>query len=75
MEIVTTKFGPKAPDDLPQVLREMADAAERGEITAFVGAVVRKGDFELNFSASIVEGLTLSTLLHKRSIDKFEVRP
>lgn len=72
IKVVTVKFGPKAPDDLPNILRDMADSVERGEITAFVGATVCNGNFELHFSASVIEALTLATLLHKRSVDKFE---
>ena len=69
--LVQVQFGPRAPDDLPGILREMADAAERGEITGMVMASVRSGSYEISMSASVQESLVLATLLHTRTIEKF----
>lgn len=69
--IQQVKFGKRAPDDLPGILREMAGAVERGEITSMVTACVRGGQYEIGFSASLEDSLVLSTLLHTRSIEKF----
>jgi hypothetical protein len=69
--LVQVQFGPRAPDDLPAILREMADAAERGEITGMVMASIRSGSYEISMSASLQESLVLATLLHTRTIEKF----
>jgi hypothetical protein len=65
------QFGPRVPDDLPGILRELADAAERGEITAFVGAYLRNGEYWTQHSANLRDGLVLADLLHARAMEKF----
>jgi hypothetical protein len=69
--LIQVQFGPRAPGDLPGILREMADAAERGEITSMVMASVRRGSYEISMSASLQESLVLATLLHTRTVEKF----
>jgi hypothetical protein len=72
VNLIPIQFGKRAPDDLPGILREMADAAERGEITAMVMASVRNDVYEISMSASLQESLVLATLLHTRAVDKFK---
>lgn len=69
--LIQVQFGRRAPDDLPGILRELADAAERGEVTAMVMASVRNGSYEIGMSASLEQSLVLATLLHTRTVDKF----
>ena len=70
-ELIQVQFGRRAPGDLPQVLRELADAAERGELTGLVCAYVRDGEYYLNHATSLQEGLVLATLLHQSAVSKF----
>jgi hypothetical protein len=70
--IVNVAFGPRAPGDLSQRLREIADAVDRGEVTSLVGAYVEAGDYCFLFGASISDGLILSTLMHDRALGQFK---
>lgn len=71
-DLVMLKTGPKAPEDLAKRLREEADAVDRGEITAYVSAFVRDGQYEVAFGASWVDSLVLSTLLQTTAVEKFK---
>lgn len=66
--LVEVQFGPRAPDDLPGILRDLADAAERGEVTGMVYAYIRDDSYETGLSASIVQALAMTTILHKASV-------
>ncbi len=67
--LIQVQFGPRAPDDLPGILRELADAAERGEVKGMVYAYLRDDFYQTGVSASPQQGLLMSTLLHKRTVD------
>jgi len=71
IKVVQAEFGKRAPKDLSKCLREIADAVDRGEIVSLVAAYVDNGEYQMMFGASLTEGLTLSTLLHRRSVDGF----
>lgn len=69
--IVAVQFGRRAPDDLPAILRDLADAAERGEVKGMVMAAIKDGEYDIGFSASLEDSLVLATLLHTRAVDRF----
>lgn len=72
MNLVKLDAGPKAPSDLSRILRELADAVDRGEITALVAAYTQGTDFKIQHSASIREGLELATILQSRCLKRYE---
>lgn len=72
LTVVEGRFGPRAPADLPEVLRTLANLAESGEITSLICSCVSNGDYELHFSASPAEGLILSSLLHARAVERMK---
>lgn len=69
-ELIAAQFGPRAPDDLPAILRELADAAERGEIKGMVYAYLRDDFYQTGLSASPQQALVMSTILHRRTVEK-----
>ena len=70
-DIVLLDSGARAPDDLPEKLRALADAVERREVTALVAAYVRVDQFEFLYSASVSNGMELATLLHSRCLERY----
>lgn len=68
MKVITPKFGKKTPDDLPMILRELADAADRGEIECFVAAYIQGNEYEFHISASITDSIVLATMLQDINI-------
>lgn len=68
--LIQVQFGPRAPDDLPGILRELADAAERGEVKGMVYAYLRDDFYQTGLSASPQQALVMSTILHKRTVEK-----
>jgi len=71
LKVVPASFGPKACDNLASDLRAMADAVDRGEIVELVAAWTQGGQYQILHSASLIDALTLSTLLHRKAVDKF----
>lgn len=71
-KIVSLNAGPKAPADLSRILRELADLVDRGEITALVAGYTQGNVFQFQHSASIRDGLELSTLLQYRCLKRYE---
>ena len=69
--LISIDTGARAPDDLPEKLRALADAVERREVTALVAAYVRADSFEFLHSASVREGMELATLLHSRCLERY----
>lgn len=69
--LVALNAGPRAPADLPEKLRALADAVERGECTAAVAASVKGGSFEFIYGASIRDSLELATILQARCIERY----
>lgn len=70
--LVKLNAGPKAPDDLSRILRELADAVDCGEITSLVAGYVKGEKYEFQHSASVKDGLELATLLQYRCIKRYE---
>ena len=70
-DLIRLNAGPRAPADLSKQLRDLADAIDRGEITALVAAMVRGQEFEFVYGASIRDGMELATLLQARSIERY----
>jgi hypothetical protein len=67
MKVIEGKFGGHAPEDLPQTLRELADAAEKGEITAMVAAYVQNDSYCFMFGSSLEKAIVLTALLQQRN--------
>lgn len=68
---ISLNAGPKAPPDLSREVREIADAIDRGEVTALVAALVRGSEFSFVHGASIRDCLELATLLQARCIERY----
>lgn len=71
VDLIPVKFGPRVAEDLPRILRDLADAAERGEITGMVYAFQTDAGFVTNQSASLRDALVLCDLLHANTLDLF----
>lgn len=71
--LVRLDVGPKAPADLSRNLRDIADAIDRGEVTALVAGLVYNGGYEFVYGASYSACLELATLLQHRCIEKFKL--
>jgi hypothetical protein len=69
--VVQADFGPRVAPDLPGILRDLADAAERGDVTAIVFGYIDQGQYITRQSASLQNALVLSTLLQNRCINAF----
>jgi hypothetical protein len=48
----------------------MADQAEAGELTGFVGASVVQDNYEFVYSASLHDSIVMSSLLQQNCIDR-----
>lgn len=69
MKVIDGGFGRKAPDNLAQDLRALADAVDRGEVVELVAAYVRQDEHEMLYAASLAQSVFLATLLHRRAVD------
>ena len=70
--LVLLDVGPRAPSGLSAQLREVADAVDRGEVTALVAGMVRGNEFSFVYGASIRASLELATILQARCIDRYK---
>lgn len=70
-KIHAVQFARQPAENLARDLRAMADAVDRGEILDVVAAWSDQGEYQLMSSASLVNSLTLATLLHRRTVDRF----
>lgn len=69
-KLVEAKFGPKAPSDLAQHLRDMADQVDRGEIIDLI-AVHTEGpeqSYTFVWCASMWDSLAMSAMLHDEAL-------
>jgi hypothetical protein len=73
MKVIEGGFGNKAPSDLANVLREMADSVERGDITALVAAYVENGEYLFTYGASMSQAVVLSSMLQDQSIQRMKI--
>lgn len=71
-DLVRLDVGPKAPADLSRQLREIADAIDRGEITALVAGLVRTSGYDFVYGASYRDCLELAALLQYRCLRRYE---
>ena len=60
----------RAPSDLSRILREMADAVDRGEITDFVGVTVNGGAYDFHYAASLHSCLVMASMLWQNCVDR-----
>lgn len=60
------------PSDFAGVLRDLADAVERGEVAQCAVACVRGGAFEFLLPSSLHDSLVLAALLHHRCVERFK---
>lgn len=70
LRVVRGNFGERAPDDTAALLRDLADAAEAGEVSAIISACIRNGEYKLNFGSSLANAVVLSSLLWQRSCER-----
>jgi hypothetical protein len=59
-----------APSDLGKTLRALADQADRGELTDFVGTYVANDGYSFVHASSLSQELTMATMLWQRCIDR-----
>jgi hypothetical protein len=60
----------RAPSDLSQILRDIADQVDRGEITDFVGAYCMNGAYDFLYGASLHSSIVLAAMLQHTCIDR-----
>jgi hypothetical protein len=60
----------RAPSDLAAALRRLANLADAGELTDYVGAYVVNGERYFTYAASAGECLLSATLLQQNCIDR-----
>ena len=73
MKVIEGGFGNRAPSDLANVLREMADAVDRGEITGLVAAYVHNDEYLFTYGTSMSQAVVLSSMLQDQSIQRMKV--
>ena len=73
MKVIEGGFGNRAPSDLSNVLREMADAVDRGEITGLVAAYVHNDEYLFTYGTSMSQAVVLSSMLQDQSIQRMKV--
>lgn len=72
MKVIEGGFGNRAPADLANALREMADAVDRGEITALVAAYVENDEYLFTYGTSMTQAVVLSSMLQDQSIQRMK---
>lgn len=60
----------RAPSDLSRILRDMADAVDRGEITELVAVSVNGGAYDFHYSASLHSCLVMASMLWQNCVDR-----
>lgn len=64
------KAGPRAPGDLSARLRELADAADRGEVIDLIAAYTHNGNYCFLYGAGLSDSIVLSAMLQTNCIDR-----
>lgn len=64
---------PRVDSELVRTLREIADAAERGEVVELVAAYVHANEYKFVYGASLTESLVLVSLLQHRCVQRFKI--
>jgi len=62
-KLISLNAGPRAPSDLADKLRALADEVDRGHITDFVSVSVENGRYSFLYGASLAESLIMANLL------------
>lgn len=73
MKVIEGGFGNRAPSDLADVLREMADAVDRGKITALVAAYVQDDEYLFTYGTSMTQAVVLSSMLQDQSLQRMKI--
>lgn len=60
------------PSDLAPILREMADLAEKGVLTDFVGMYVAADEFVPVFAASQLMSISMAAMLQDSALERFK---
>jgi hypothetical protein len=68
MKIISLPTGKKTPDDLPKNLRDLADAAERGEVESLICACIKDDEFQFMHAASYKDAVVLAALMQDLNI-------
>lgn len=58
-------------EDTAQLLRNYADKMQNGEMEGFAMAAMVNGEYEFIKFASLVDAITLSSLLHQNCLEAF----
>ena len=69
MKVIEGSFGKQAPADLAQRLRELADEVDAGDVSSAIVAFVRGEEYRFLWGASLIESMTLATLMQQTSVD------
>jgi hypothetical protein len=70
MTIVAIK---RPPSDLAAHLRELAEMADRGELTDYITCYVVEDTFHFKFGASKLNCIAMASMLHDEAIDRMRV--
>lgn len=60
----------RAPGDLAETLRRIADQVDSGEVSSANMVYVANGNYEFVFASSLSDGVVMSALLHQNCIDR-----
>lgn len=71
--IVVPLSKPKVDLELVKTLREIADAAERGEAVDLVAAYTHANEYKFVYGASLTDSLVLVSLLQSRCVERFKL--
>lgn len=72
VEIVRGNFGRRAPADLADQLRKLADLVDQGQLEEMTALYVANGEYQILWAASLESSLAHAALLLKRAADRFE---
>mgnify|MGYP003442502533 CR=1 FL=1 len=70
MSVTALKPLPPLPYDTAARLRELADDVEAGKVTAMAVGYVYEGCYEFLWPSSIIESMTITTLMQAAAIDR-----
>jgi len=73
MRVIEGGFGNKAPSDLSKVLRDMADAVDRGEITDLIAAYIEEDEYLFTYATSMKTAVVLAAMLQDQSLQRMKV--
>lgn len=71
-EVIQAKFGPRVPDDMPGILRDLAKNIEDGVVTGIVVACHKDGNFEFYYGTSLSDSIVLSNMMAHRAYERMK---